>query len=45
MEQKGLIHGFGEMTFPNGDCYTGNWSAGLRHGHGALLRRGRASRS
>jgi len=33
--KKGLIHGYGEMTFPNGDSYIGNWNAGLRHGNGA----------
>ena len=31
------MHGTGEMTFPNGDKYTGDWNQGKRSGHGLYL--------
>ena len=31
------MHGTGEMSFPNGDKYTGDWNDGKRSGHGLYL--------
>ncbi len=32
----GQRHGFGRMTFQNGDCYEGGWAQGIRSGAGRL---------
>ena len=28
------MHGYGKVTFSNGDVYVGNWEDGVKHGYG-----------
>ena len=33
---RGERHGLGKCTYPNGDCYIGDWRHGKRQGAGSL---------
>lgn len=34
---KGIPHGYGVKTWPNGAKYKGNWNKGRMHGQGQLI--------
>ena len=33
-EMVKVSHGYGVIKWPDGTCYEGNWSNGLKNGHG-----------
>jgi hypothetical protein len=38
---KGLMHGDGEYTWPNGKVYVGSWRKGKMHGNGKMTSNGK----
>lgn len=38
INSHGRAHGKGELKYPNGDRYVGDWEDGKRHGFGARCR-------